>query len=244
MRKYLVIAPEATAPAGLVGEAILEAGALYDTLMPVDRYASRAPFDYPGVPQEPGDYTGLIILGGPMSANDTEALPFLTETMALIRRFDAESRPVLGICLGAQIIARAFGGEVYRIASLESCFHEMQITDAGKADKVFGVLGPTVTSFQNHFEAVHNIPGAVTLATGGACPIQAFKVGRATYATQYHPEVTLDIVRDWVRKFGRAFTDHEPKLVNELDQQFHRSFAQHRDQCRALVRGWMALSHA
>jgi GMP synthase (glutamine-hydrolysing) len=242
MRKYLMIVPEVTAPAGLVGETIIGEGAIYDTLMPVERHASQAPFDYPGIPAEIGDYAGLLVLGGPMSANETDTYPFLAETMRLIRNFAAADRPVLGICLGAQVIARAFGGKVYRMDRLESGFYTMDVTSEGKGDPIFSALGDDITSFQNHFEAVRDIPDAVALATGGACTIQAFRIGRATYATQFHPEVTIDIVRDWVRKFGTAFTKDEPRLLTDLDRQFGESFACHREQCQVLVRRWMALS--
>ncbi|HKP26599.1 MAG TPA: type 1 glutamine amidotransferase [Dongiaceae bacterium] len=242
MRKFLMIVPEATAPAGLVGETLIGEGALYDTLLPVERHASHAPFAYPGIPRHVGDYAGLLMLGGPMSANDTDKHPFLNQTMDLIRAFAAEDRPVLGICLGAQVIARTFGGEVYRMDRLESCYHTMQVTPEGRNDPVFSALGTEITSFQNHFEAVRNVADAVPLATGGACPIQAFRVGRATYATQFHPEVTIDIVRDWIRKFGRTFTKDEPRLLTDLDRQFAENFARARVQCEALVRGWLALA--
>jgi GMP synthase-like glutamine amidotransferase len=243
MRKFLIIVPDASAPAGLVGETLIAEGALYDSLLPLERHASHAPFDYPGLPRQPGDYGGLLVLGGPMSANDTGAHPFLAETMHLIRRFAAADRPVLGICLGAQLIARAFGGEAYRMDRLESGFYTMAVTPEGRRDPVFSTLGAEVTAFHNHFEAVRDVRGAVTLATGGACPVQAFRVGRATYATQFHPEVTLDIVRDWIRKFGAAFTDHEPRLLTDLDRQFADNFDQARTQCQALVRGWLALAN-
>ena len=91
-------------------------------------------------------------------------------------------------------------------------------------------------------EAVRNVRSAVPLATGGACPIQAFRIGRATYATQFLPEVTLDIVRGWVRKFGTTFTKDEPRLLTDLDRQFAENFARALPQCQALVRGWMALA--
>jgi GMP synthase (glutamine-hydrolysing) len=242
MRKFLTIIPDATAPAGLVGETLVGEGALYDALLPVERYASHAPFDYPGIPKDVGNYAGLLMLGGPMSANDTGEHPFLAETMDLIRAFATEDRPVLGICLGAQIIARAFGGEVYRMGRLESGFYTMDVTPEGRRDPVFSAFGAHVTSFQNHFEAVRNVRDAVPLATGGACPIQAFRVGRATYATQFHPEVTIDIVRDWIRKFGTTFTKDEPRLLTDLDRQFGENFGRARAQCQALVRGWMALA--
>jgi GMP synthase (glutamine-hydrolysing) len=242
MRKFLIIVPDATAPAGLVGETLIADGALYDTLMPIERHASQAPFEYPGIPSDVGNYAGLVVLGGPMSANDTGKHAFLTETMDLIRTFAAQDRPVLGICLGAQVIARSFGGEVYRMGRLESGFYTMDVTPEGRRDPVFSALGADVTSFQNHFEAVRNVPDAVPLATGGACPIQAFRIGRATYGSQFHPEVTLDIVRDWIRKFGATFTKDEPRLLTDLDRQFAENFARARAQCQALVRGWMALA--
>jgi GMP synthase-like glutamine amidotransferase len=241
MRRFLIIAPEATSPAGLIGETILGQGATYDTFFPIDRYATHAPFDYPGIPLHPGEYAGLIVLGGPMSANDVGKYSFLNETTSLIREFDAARRPVLGVCLGAQVIARAYGGEVYRMERLESGFYTMEVTPEGRADPVFSALGETVTSFQNHFDAVRGIPGAVPLATGGACPIQAFRIGARVYATQFHPEATLDIVRDWIRKFGSTFTDEEPRLLTDLDRQFRESFPRHRNQCEILVRSWMAL---
>lgn len=242
MRNFLMIVPEVTAPAGLVGETMIGEGVSYDTVLPVERHASRSPFDYPGIPAQIGDYAGLIVLGGPMSANDTAAYSFLGETMRLIREFAAADRPVLGICLGAQIIARTFGGEVYRMPRLESGFYPMTTTPAAKRDPLFSTVGRDITSFQNHFEAVRNVPGAVTLATGAACPIQAYRIGRATYATQFHPEVTIDIVRDWIRKFGRAFTDDEPRLLTDLERQFQESFSRHRELCRTLVKRWLALS--
>ncbi len=242
MRKYLVITPEVSAPAGLIGETLVTNGALYDAIFPVERYASQSPYAYPGIPEIPGDYAGLIVLGGPMSANDEDKFPFLGQTMELIHKFDHGGKPVLGICLGAQIISRAYGGEVYRMENLESGFRTMQVTPEGRVDPVFSELGEDVTFFQNHFEAVRNIPGAVPLATGGACPIQAFRLSERVYATQFHPEVTLDIVREWIRKFGRTFTDHEPRLLTDLDRQFRESFPRHRAQCEILVRRWMALA--
>ncbi|HWA49143.1 MAG TPA: type 1 glutamine amidotransferase [Dongiaceae bacterium] len=244
MRKFLIIVPDPAAQAGLVGETLVNSGAEYDAILPTERYATQAPFAYPGIPQIPGDYAGLIVLGGPMSANDEAEFPFLGETMELIHKFDHNGKPVLGICLGAQIISRAYGGEVYRMDKLESGFRTMELTAEGRADPIFSELGDDVTSFQNHFEAVRNIPDAVPLATGGACPIQAYRLGEKVYATQFHPEVTLDIVRDWIRKFGRVFTDHEPRLLTDLDRQFREFFPCHRAQCETLVRRWMALAPA
>ncbi len=246
-RRILIIVPELVAPPGILGEALIEAGTLYDAVFPESRFATRSPLDYPGMPSGPGDYAGLVVLGGPMSANDTDKHPFLGQTMQLIRDFAAQDRPVLGLCLGAQIIARSFGGTVYRMDRLESGFYQFPLTSAGAADPLFqGLLfqgaAPKVTVFHNHYEATRDTPGAVPLVTGGACPVQAFRIGRATYGLQFHIEVTIDIVRDWIRVFGDAFCRDEPRLLTDLDRQFADHFTTYRATCTHLVRRWLDLA--
>jgi GMP synthase-like glutamine amidotransferase len=241
MRKFLVIAPDALAPAGVVGTSILDLGAYYDTLLPIDRYASYSPNDYPGIPAEPGPWSGLIVLGGAMSANDGDSHPFLTEVAALMRGFEAADKPVLGICLGAQIMARAYGGEVYRLNRVEAGFHPVELTREGAQDPLFAGLGPSLTVYQSHFEAVRGMAG-VTLATGKACPIQAFRVGRAAYAMQFHLEVNLDIARDWMRSLGPKIRKDEPFLATDLDRQFQQHFTAHRALCDTVLGRWVALA--
>ncbi|HVO02852.1 MAG TPA: type 1 glutamine amidotransferase [Candidatus Cybelea sp.] len=242
MTRFLIIVPEVAAPPGLIGEALLELGHAYDAIYPRDRFASHAPLAYPGMPATPGDYRGLIVMGGPMSANDIEDFPFLAETMALIRAFDADQRPVLGVCLGAQIIAKALGGEVFPMGRLEAGYVAMQTTEHAEGDPVFAGLSGGFQAFHTHYEAVRNIAGATVLASGGASAVQAFRSGKKTYGLQFHPEVTLDIARDWVRKFGEAFCQDEPRLITDLDRDFGSYFAGSSRLCRVLVKNWVALA--
>lgn len=242
MKRILIIVPELVAPPGILGQALIAQGAHYDAVFPVARFASYAPMDYPGLPQGPADYAGLIVLGGPMSAKDEHLYPFLTETMALIRAFTAVERPVLGVCLGAQIIAHAFGGEIYRMGKLESGFFQLELTPEGRSDPLFRDCAEPVTVFENHYEATRNTPGAVPLMTGGACAIQAFRIGAKTYGVQFHVEVTIDIVRDWIRMFGADFCRDEPRLLTDLDRQFETHFADYVGVCDRLTRNWLALT--
>jgi len=242
MKRILIIVPELVAPPGLLGQALIEQGVRYDAVFPVGRFASQSPMDYPGLPDGPGGYAGLIVMGGPMSARDEHDYPFLTETMALIRGFTALDRPVLGVCLGAQIIAHAFGGEIYRMSRLESGFRQLDLTPEGKADPLFRDIAEPLTTFENHYEATRETPGAIALVTGGACAVQAFRVGAKTYGVQFHIEVTIDIVRDWIRMFGQDFCRDEPRLLTDLDQQFETHFRDYVQVCQTLTRNWLALT--
>ncbi len=157
-----------------------------------------------------------------MSANDTADHAFLLESMALIRSFGIAQRPVLGVCLGAQVIARAYGGEVFRLGGLEAGYIGMQTTADAKDDPVFADLPRTFAAFQTHYDAVRNIPDATVLATGGMSAVQAYRVGQSTYGLQFHPEATIDIARDWVRKFGAVFCKDEPPADHPSRQRFCR----------------------
>lgn len=242
-KKFLAIIPENSAPPALIGEALLEAGHAYDAVHPIDRFASHSPLSYPGLPSAPGDYAGLIMMGGPMSANDTADHAFLEECMALIRGFGVAKKPVLGVCLGAQVIARAYGGEVFRMHGLEAGYVGMHTTEAAADDPVFGNLAGKFNAFHTHYDAVRNIPEAVILASGGMTAVQAFRIGgTATYGLQFHPEATIDIARDWVRKFGAVFCKDEPRLITHLDQDFAAYFPESSRLCRNLVQNWCGLA--
>jgi GMP synthase-like glutamine amidotransferase len=241
-QKFLIIVPELAGPPALIGEALLEQGHSYDAVYPMDRFASQSPLSYPGLPSEPGDYAGLVMMGGPMSANDTAEHAFLQESMALIRSFGLAQRPVLGICLGAQVIARAYGGEVFRLGGLEAGYVPMRTTAEAENDPVFADLTGPFTAFHTHYEAVRNIPAAAVLATGGMSAVQAYRIGAATYGVQFHPEVTIDIARDWVRKFGAVFCKDEPRLITDLDRDFAAYYRGSSRFCRRFIQNWANLA--
>lgn len=242
MSHFLIIVPETDAPPALIGEALAEGGHSYDAIYPTERFASHAPLRYPGLPSQPGDYAGLIVMGGPMSAHDTAEHAFLMELMALIRGFGVAKRPVLGVCLGAQVIAKAYDGEVFRIGRLEAGYVAMHTMPEAKSDPVFAGIDGSFAAFHTHYEGVRNIPDATVLASGGASPVQAYRIGRTAYGVQFHPEVTIDVARYWVRKFGAVFCKDEPRLVTDLDRDFARYFAGSSRLCRRLVQNWTALA--
>jgi GMP synthase-like glutamine amidotransferase len=243
-RKFLIVVPEVVAPPALIGAALVDSGHCYDVVYPTERFASHAPTAYPGLPADPGNYAGLIVMGGPMSAHDIEEHGFLGDLMALVRGFAAARRPVLGVCLGAQVIAKAHGGEVFHMGTLEAGYVAMRMTADAIADPVFAGLSGDFTAFHSHYEGVRNIPGATVLATGGASAVQAYRIGQLTYGVQFHPEVTIDVARDWVRKFGAVFGRDEPRLLTDLDRDFASYFPNSSKLCCRLIQNWAALGAA
>jgi|SRR5579871_4576310 len=140
--------------------------------------------------------SGLIFMGGPMSANDD--LPYLSQEMEAIRRAAARGQPVLGVCLGAQLIAKALGARVFRNPVKEIGWFDVRLTDAGRADSVLREMAaPGENVFHWHGETFDLPEGATWLAYSDACRHQAFRAGSNIYGLQFHLEVTPEMIGDW-----------------------------------------------
>lgn len=239
---FLMVVCDPVAPSGLIGQSILAAGGFYDTILPGEAYASRSPLSYPGLPESPEGYDGLVILGGRMSANDLATYPYFAEVERLALAFGEAGQPVLGACLGAQILARAHGARVWAMDGLESGFIEMAVTEDGARDPLFAGLGRHLTFYQNHYEAFDLPPGGVNLLTGGKCEVQAFRIEPATYGLQFHLEVTVDIVREWMRLFGERLYRDEPRLLSDLDPDLRRHMMIQRRVGEAVLHRWVGLA--
>jgi GMP synthase-like glutamine amidotransferase len=139
-------------------------------------------------------YAGLIFMGGPMSVNDP--LPYLERERALIAEAAERGQPLLGICLGSQLIARSLGAEVRRNRQKEIGWFDIDFTDAAADDPLFaGIRGPE-TVFHWHGETWDLPAGAERLAWSQACENQAFRAGNV-YGLQFHVEVTPAMIADW-----------------------------------------------
>lgn len=138
---------------------------------------------------------GLIFMGGPMSVNDD--LPWLREEEAIIRQAVARDLPLLGVCLGAQLIAKALGAEVRRNPVKEIGWYEIELTSAAQDDPLFHALPSRETVFHWHGETFELPEGAELLASSEACRRQAFRIGSHAYGLQFHLEVTPSMIADW-----------------------------------------------
>jgi GMP synthase-like glutamine amidotransferase len=164
-------------------------------------------------------YAGVIVLGGPMSANDP--IPGLAEELQVIEKSLKRGKPLLGICLGSQLIAKALGAPVYRNRELEIGWEPVHLTEAGRSDPIFrGIESPT-TFFHWHGETFDLPQGAEWLAWSEKTRHQAYRFGSNVYGLQFHPEVDAAMIADWCGQpvnCGDVATFREPIDPDAHDQ--------------------------
>lgn len=165
------------------------------------------PGDGDDLPAALGDFDGVAVFGGGMNLPDQERLPWLTGEIELLRDALAAGLPILGVCLGAQLLVAAAGGEVHRVDAPEIGWLEVERLPAGDADPVVAALPARFTAFQWHSYACRLPAGAVELARSPVCP-QAFVLGGSAWGVQFHPEVTPDVLEEWIDDY-----DSDPDAV-------------------------------
>src|SRR4051812_938011 len=150
--------------------------------------------DAPPSPVE--SYDALVVLGGGMNVGEAERQPYLRAEIALLEDALARGQPVLGICLGAQLLASAAGASVHRARAPEIGWRAVELCSAAVADRVVGALPRRFTAYQWHSYAFEIPFGAVELARNEVCP-QSFRLGDCAWGVQFHPEVTEEILTGW-----------------------------------------------
>lgn len=144
---------------------------------------------------EPMDPDLLIVLGGPISANDEAEFPFIQDELEIIKTRLGSDAPTLGICLGAQLMARALGAKVYPGKQKELGWHRVQLNDAGMQSSLRHLEFSPVLHW--HGDTFDLPQGAVNLASTGITPHQAFSWKKRGLALQFHPEVTVLGLERW-----------------------------------------------
>lgn len=186
---------------GLIAPALKRAGVAYEY---VDAFAGQAET------VASADAGGFIFMGGPMSANDN--LDYIRAELRLIERAVQDGKPVLGICLGAQLIAKALGAQVYRNRVKEIGWYPVWWTPAAADDPLLKDIQSPEVVFHWHGETFDLPQGSAWLAHSERCDHQAFRFGDNTYGFQFHLEVTPEMIADWVHQ------DLNSSDVRELDQ--------------------------
>ena len=148
-------------------------------------------------PAGPEHFDAVLSLGGAMHAHQTEAHPWLADEEALLARLAAAGRPVLGVCLGAQLLARATGGTSGLLTTPEIGWYDVAVGAAARGDPLLGPLAPRFSALQWHSCDFTPGPDAVTLARSERC-VQACRIGPLAWSIQFHAEVTLADFEAWV----------------------------------------------
>ncbi|CAN7262149.1 type 1 glutamine amidotransferase [Pararhizobium sp. LjRoot238] len=228
--RVLVVENMVHSDLGQVGVALDAAGAEIDL---------RRPFTGEALPGDFHAHDALVVLGGDQSAVDDHIHPYLPELGRLMRAFADADKAVLGICLGSQILARAYGAENLLDRTREFGWHGVELTSEGISDPVLGVAGKTFTIFEWHSDSFTLPEGAVHLATNPAVANQAFRVGRAAYGMQFHFEAGTRVVEDWNRIFADQIMGLDPHWLERYPEHAARHAEQADAAGLALARAWV-----
>jgi GMP synthase-like glutamine amidotransferase len=143
------------------------------------------------------DCEAIISLGGPMNVYETKKYPFLNKEEEFLGKALKKNIPILGICLGAQLLAKAAGAKVEKAQIKEIGWYEASLTKEGKIDPMFKNMNQDLEVFQWHEDSFVLPKQAVLLATSSTCKNQAIRVGRSAWGLQYHPEMTAEMISCW-----------------------------------------------
>jgi GMP synthase (glutamine-hydrolysing) len=197
-RQVLVLQHAAPEGPGLIGRAI-EAREL-----PIQIVRS---FEGAHVPGEIGDALGLVVMGGPMGVNDAERLPYLRQEMKLIEQAIQAGCPVLGVCLGSQLVAHVLGARVTKGPRKEIGWHQVTMTADGLTDPIFKGSESSFTAFHWHGDIFSLPQGATSLARSELTAHQAFRYGTSVYGILFHLEVTQEILEGMALAFAAELVE-------------------------------------
>ena len=159
---------------------------------------------------DPGRYEALIVLGGPMNSDQIDTYPNLRTEVDIIREALERDMSILGICLGAQLLAKALGGAVSRNPQREIGWYDVALTEEGRCDPVLEAFSPQQEVFQWHEDGITLPPHAVRLAGSALSHVQAFRHGEHAYGFQFHLEASLPLIERWL-----TVPDHRQTLEDE-----------------------------
>ncbi|MDO8446606.1 MAG: type 1 glutamine amidotransferase [Deltaproteobacteria bacterium] len=173
---------------GTFREELEKRGLLYRE---VNLYEEAAPANLDGC-------KGLIIMGGPMNVYEEKEYPFLKDEDRLIKEALSKGLPMIGVCLGAQLMAKTAGAKVTKGDKKEIGWYPLHLTEEASEDQVFRTIPQEIEVFQWHGDTFDIPDRAVRLASSDLFPNQAFRIGDNAYAFQFHIEVTSDIIKSWI----------------------------------------------
>jgi GMP synthase (glutamine-hydrolysing) len=155
-------------------------------------------------PEEPLEsFDGVLSLGALASATDEDATPWIRGEIAVLEQALARRMPILGVCFGAQLLARAAGGRVYRSPVTEIGWFEVDMAPEAAADPVLGSLGPNVHVFQSHYDTF-DLPAEATVLGRTGELTEAYRIGDRAWGVQFHIEANPSLVYSWLAVYKDA----------------------------------------
>ena len=238
--RILVVQNSERAPGATFFKALERQGAAMTTVRP--DAGDELPLSHDG-------FDGLVVQGGPQHAFDDEASPYFPPLMELMRGFDAAGKPVAGICLGAQLLARAHGGRTWPMDTLEFGFVEHRLADAGKDDPIIGFADQLPELMEFHEDSFDLPEGAELLVRGDQCPNQCFRFGNGSYGFQFRLEADSTVVDNWINIFLGGELENYAKYRTRYDDDFFADLkarlpllvARSEIFCRAVAQNWLEL---
>lgn len=159
-------------------------------------------FDGHPVPKDMKGAGGLVVMGGPMGVYEQDRYPFLRDEIALIQTALRDDKPVLGVCLGSQLLAAALGASVTTGRDREIGWYPVRLEQAAKDDRLFRGLPDSFVACHWHGDVFELPAGAVALARSEKTDCQAFRYGEKAYGMLFHAEMTREIIEALAREFG------------------------------------------
>jgi GMP synthase (glutamine-hydrolysing) len=210
--------------AGVFGEVVEERGHRLDEWSLV--------WDTP-LPRPLDDYAAVLVFGGAMHADQDDRHPWLKEENLFLQRLLDLHLPVLGVCLGAQLLAKAVHAPVRRAPEPEIGWYPVELLDEAADDPVFERLPERFHAFQWHYYTYDVPAGAVELARSETCT-QAFRLGDHAWGAQFHAEVTRDEIADWLQEPDEAPVNAEA-ITRETEHRLDAWNALGRDLCAGFL---------
>ena len=165
------------------------------------------PFAGESIPDEVHGAKGLIVMGGPMGVYEQERYPYLRDELRLIERAATTNKPVLGVCLGSQLLAHALGGKVSKQTQKEIGWYPVRLTDEAVIDPLWADVPREFTAFHWHGDVFSLPPGATSLASSAFTEQQAFRYGTKAYGLLFHLEVTRPHIDGMVETFRQELEE-------------------------------------
>ncbi|MCC6544744.1 MAG: type 1 glutamine amidotransferase [Nitrospirae bacterium] len=173
-------------------------------------------FEGEPVPHDPGAFSGIIILGGPMNVYEEDKYPYLKDEDIFIKKAVMNDMPILGICLGAQLIAKAAGARVSKGTKKEIGWYKLSLSGDSRRDTLFKTLPEELKVFQWHGDTFEIPRGAIRLAGSGLFPNQAYRIGSRIYGIQFHLEVTKEMINQWISEYREELSRVDYINVSEI----------------------------